>query len=121
MSVSYFFHPEASDEHLAQVAYYENQLAGLGRRYIAAFSDAMAHVCNDPVRFPIDAETGIRRLRIRDFPFTVFFRDNAGTIEVLAVAPHKRQPGYWLDRAQSPGRILQQERAEYKVGPLQKP
>ena len=113
--MNYFFHPEAVDEHFSQVRYYEKQLPGLGKRYLAAFADAIEQACRDPKRFPIVCEPEIRRLRVRDFPYTVFFRERDGCIEVLAVAAHKRQPGYWLARAQPPTRILQQELAEYKV------
>ncbi len=97
--MAYFFHPEAASEHLLQIAWYEQQSSGLGKRYIDAFSKAMQNACSRPESFPIYSEPDIRRVLFRDFPYTVFFREKNAQIEVLAVAAHKRQPGYWLTRA----------------------
>jgi hypothetical protein len=36
-----------------------------------------------------------RRIRVRRFPFYVVYRDLADEIELVALAPMKRKPGYW--------------------------
>ena len=59
--MSYFFSAEARVEHLEHVAYYEAQRAGLGARYLAAFENAMAGVCENPDRFRVEFPPGIRR------------------------------------------------------------
>lgn len=39
-----------------------------------------------------------RKHLVRRFPYTIFFRERDGAIEVVAFAHQKRQPGYWLGR-----------------------
>jgi toxin ParE1/3/4 len=96
--VSYQFHPEAEAEHLEAVAYYENRHPGLGTSYLAEFEFALEQVCEAPHRYPIERQPDIRRIRLRRFPFTVLFRESEGTVQVLAVAHHRRRPLYWLSR-----------------------
>ena len=96
--MSYQFHPEAEAEHLETVAYYETQRPGLGASYLAAFELALERVCESPSRYPIEWQPDIRRFRLQDFPFTVLFRESRGTVQVLAVAHHRRRPAYWLSR-----------------------
>jgi toxin ParE1/3/4 len=72
--------------------------AGLGRRYHAAFRSALLRVCEAPHRFKIVQAPGIRRVSLRGFPFSVIFREANGVVQVLAVAPHRKRPGYWTSR-----------------------
>jgi toxin ParE1/3/4 len=96
--VSYFFSDEARVEHLEHVAYYEEQRAGLGARYLAAFDTAMVMVCENPDRFRVELPPAIRRYRVPGFPYNILYRQSGADIEVLVVAPHRRRPGYWLGR-----------------------
>jgi hypothetical protein len=53
-------------------------------------------------RFPAGGApgpSGTRKTKIRGFPFTVVYRDDAQQIVVFAIAPDRQQPGYWLARA----------------------
>jgi hypothetical protein len=92
------FLPEAESEHLKQVAYYEAQQAGLGARYLAEVTAALEYICEAPHHFPIARPPALRRLGLKRFPFTIFFRELSDVIQVVAVAPHRRRPGYWSGR-----------------------
>ena len=92
------FLPEAESEHLKQVAYYEAQQTGLGGRYLAEVNAALEYICEAPLRFPIARPPALRRLGLRRFPFTISFRELSGVVQVVAVAPHRRRPGYWSGR-----------------------
>lgn len=92
------FHPQAESEHLKQVAYYEAQRAGLGARYLAEVTAALQYICEAPQRFPLARPPALRRLVLKRFPFTIFFCERCGAIEVVAVAPHRRRPDYWSAR-----------------------
>lgn len=46
-------------------------------------------------------EFGTRRAVLHKFPYLIVFREQAGGIEVIAVAHGRRRPGYWRDRDQS--------------------
>lgn len=91
-------HPEAALEHEEQTAFYESQAPGLGRRYHQAFRAALDKVCDGPARYRLFIEPDIRRISLRGFPFSVFYRDVAGSIQILAIAAHRRRPGHWLGR-----------------------
>lgn len=91
-------HPEAALEHEEQVAYFEARTKGLGRRYHAAFRSALLKVCEAPHRHRVVRSPGIRRVSLRGFPFSIIYREANGVVQVLAVAPHRRRPGYWSGR-----------------------
>jgi plasmid stabilization system protein ParE len=92
------FHPAARDELLAAVDYYEAALPGLGRRFRDAVEHAtavvLAHVEAGVRRGPPD----VRRLVVVGFPYDVVYRRRGDVIQVLALAHHRRRPGYWRQR-----------------------
>jgi hypothetical protein len=96
--VSYFFHPAAAVEYLESVAYFESKRAGLGALYLSEFEQLLQIVCKSPHRYPIEKQPNIHRVQMRRFPFTIFYREVSGFIQVLAVAHHRRLPLYWLGR-----------------------
>jgi len=96
--VSYVFHPAAEAEHLESVAYFESKRPGLGASYLSEFEGIMAQVCEAPHRYPIEKGSDIRRIKMKRFPYTVHFREVSGSVKVLAIAHHRRRPGYWLGR-----------------------
>jgi toxin ParE1/3/4 len=96
--VIYALHPEAALEHLEQIAWYEDKSPGLGARYHRSFLSAVAKVHKGPQRFPVYLQPDIRRVFLPGFPFSVIYRKVKQTIQILAIAPHRRRPGYWTDR-----------------------
>lgn len=96
--MSYQFHPAAEAEHLETVAYYESKQPGLGASYLAEFETAMEQACAAPRRYPIERQPDIRRIRLKQFPFMVLYREVHGMVQVLAVAHYRRRPDYWLGR-----------------------
>ena len=97
--MSYWLHPQAAEEHKKQVAHYEEIQAGLGKRYHTEFQSVLTSVCASPERFRIVAAPDIRRAMFKVFHFDLVYREVAGVVQVLAIAHHRRQPGYWVDRA----------------------
>ena len=96
--MSYFFHPAAEAEYLESIAYYESKRPGLGAMYLAEFENIMELVCAKPHMYAIEKLPDIRRMRMKRFPFTVLYRESSRTVQVLAVAHHRRRPQYWLGR-----------------------
>ena len=96
--MSYSIHPDAAAEHTRQVAYYEDAQKGLGRRYHNEFRAALSAACASPLRYKIIQASGLRRVPLKVFHFDLIYRDVSGEVQVLAVAHHRRQPGYWLNR-----------------------
>ncbi|MBU0620838.1 MAG: hypothetical protein KJ795_03225 [Gammaproteobacteria bacterium] len=96
--MSYQFHPAAAREHLDSIAFYESRLHGLGANYIAEFEATMKKVCAAPNSFSIECPPDIHKAVMKRFPFNVLFRETGKVVQVLAVAHHRRRPGYWLGR-----------------------
>jgi plasmid stabilization system protein ParE len=88
---------EARTELLHEVAYYEGKQAGLGGRFKRAVNATFELLR----RFPeagAPGPAGTKRFKVRGFPFTVVYRSEPDGLIVFAIAPDRRQPGYWLDR-----------------------
>lgn len=96
--MSYVFHPAAEAEHLESVAYFESKRPGLGASYLAEFEKTLARACKSPQRYPIEIDPDVRRIRMDRFPYAVLYREASDTVQVLAVAHHRRRPQYWLGR-----------------------
>ena len=96
--MKYWLHPEAATEHKQQVAYYEDAQKGLGRRYHTEFRAALSVACATPHRARVIHPPALRRVTLKVFRFDLIYREAGGVVQVLAVAHHRRQPGYWLGR-----------------------
>ena len=96
--MSYWLHPEAAEEHKKQVAHYEEIQPGLGRRYHSEFQNVLALVCASPNRSRVVLAPDIRRAMFKVFHFDLVYREIDGLVQVLAIAHHRRQPGYWVAR-----------------------
>jgi toxin ParE1/3/4 len=99
--VNYNFHPAAEIEHLEFVVYLESKRPGLGAVYLAEFERALSRACEFPKSYRIEMEPDIRRMSLKRFPFTIYYREKHRVIQVLAVAHHRRYPKYWLGRRNS--------------------
>ena len=87
------FHPEADDEFIAQIGFYESQRSGLG--------DAVYQTLERLLAFPEPGKPAgqrTRRLLVQRFPHSVIYQYKNDRLFVLAVAHDKRQSGYWRDR-----------------------
>jgi ParE toxin of type II toxin-antitoxin system, parDE len=93
---------EARAELLHETAYYEGKREGTGRAFRESVNEAFALIC----RFPqggAPAPSNTRRTKVKGFPFTVIYREVEREIVVFAIAPDRRQPGYWAPRALNDG------------------
>lgn len=91
------FHPAAAEEFAAAVEHYEGALPGLGRH----FRDAVRETIDRAVEHP---EAGslrrgnMRHVIVSGFPFDLVYRVRGEALQVLALAHHRRRPGYWQER-----------------------
>ncbi len=93
------FLPEAEAEYLEAVQFFEAQRAGLGAALITEFERIIKLVEGNPNSWKLIHESGIRRIGLARFPFTVFYRTLANDQpQITAFAHHRRRPGYWLKR-----------------------
>jgi len=91
--------PDAEAELQSAAMWYEEKRRGLGIEFVAVVDRAFQSVLENPEACPVCRPDGPNRKHLlKRFPCVVFFRSDAATIEIVAVAHAKRRPGYWLDR-----------------------
>ena len=87
----------ARQEFLAEVAYYRKTQDALGARFTAAVEEAAARA----LAFPLAGSpsvSGTRRVIVKEFPFSLFYRPESDGIVIFAISHHARRPGYWVAR-----------------------
>ena len=91
------FHQAASKEIVETTAYYEGELPGLGAGFIAEVEKVVAVLCDQP---NIGQRVGeeFRRIHLARFPYSLIYSIESERIWVVAVAHHRRRPGYWQER-----------------------
>ena len=87
----------ARAEFLAEVAYYNQVQPAQGARFAAAVEAATARALTFPLSGSPSAPN-IRRVIVKDFPFSIVYRPEAEGIVIFAIAHHARLPGYWRSR-----------------------
>jgi len=92
------FHPDASDELAEAAAYYDMQSPGLGERFLHHARETADAITDMPLRGR-ELLPGIRKLKVRRFPFGVIYQPETDRIFILAVAHLMREPNYWKHRA----------------------
>jgi plasmid stabilization system protein ParE len=81
----------------AAAFWYENQLTGLGIRFLDELDEVFRHIENNPRQFPT-LEREARRALLRHFPYGVYFAEGADEVVVLAVLHLHREPDMWKSR-----------------------
>jgi toxin ParE1/3/4 len=87
----------ARKEFLAEITYYNEAQSGLGLRFTAAVEEAAARA----VAFPLAGSPSVantRRVFLKGFPFSLFYRPEGDGIVIFAVSHHARRPNYWVGR-----------------------
>ncbi|WP_293373358.1 type II toxin-antitoxin system RelE/ParE family toxin [Nevskia sp.] len=92
------FHPAAAEEVEAAEAWYGERNPLAADAFRAELSRAIESVRNGPERWPRHL-SGTRRHHFRWFPFSLIYRIETARILVVAVAHHRRKPGYWRERS----------------------
>ncbi|MGI9306620.1 MAG: type II toxin-antitoxin system RelE/ParE family toxin [Gammaproteobacteria bacterium] len=75
---------------------YEDQAVGLGERFLDEVEGCVDLLLDRPF---IGRRVGaFRRFPLRKFPFTLIYALEQDVLVVVAVAHHRRRPGYWMGR-----------------------
>ncbi len=91
------FHEKAEEELIEAARHYEESAAGLGH----AFLDEIAKSINEILSYPqsgVLLSDEIHGKLLRRFPYRLMYAVEQDGIVILAIAHHKRRPGYWLPR-----------------------
>lgn len=90
-------HEYAEAELWEEVEYYQRQASGLGLDFLSEVEHAFGSIQDSPERWQ-EARQGTRRVMVRRFPHTIYYRNLSDSIWIVAVAPQRRRPFYWRHR-----------------------
>jgi len=90
--------PEADRELTEGAVYYAREGGSeLGLAFIAEFERVLALLCN---HWQVGApwRTNRRRFPLRRFPYSIIYYVRDQELRIVALAHHRRKPGYWAGR-----------------------
>lgn len=91
------FRPAAAADVEDAYRWYEHQRLGLGDEFLAAVSTVIESLVTYPERFPI-VHRQTRRVSLRRFPYSLFYRIIEDQIVVVACMHGRRNPRRWQSR-----------------------
>ncbi len=97
MNLQAFFRRAARLEYDEPAVWYETQKPGLGGEFVSEIERALSQACEMPQRFPKMVQD-VRCIRVRRFPYSIFFRLRDDRLIVLAVFHARRNPMVWRER-----------------------
>ena len=98
MTLAVVFRHAARREFDEAALWYEERRSGLGVQFTSEINHAIDLTAANPERFPV-MHRDVRCVRVRRFPYSVFFRAESRRIVVLAVFHARRDPSTWQQRA----------------------
>ena len=94
------FHPAAAAEVERAQAWYEERSVFAAAGFLQALTRAVQRIRSAPARYPV-ADHGTRRIHLEQYPFSIVYLVRGDEVVIIAVAHHKRRPGYWADRTRA--------------------
>ena len=92
------FHPEADDEFVEQINWYDKEVEGLGTEFFYEVWEAIEnYILKSPQTWPFYFEN-YQRYVLSRFPYSIVYREYEKLILVLAIEPASKEPHYWLKR-----------------------
>ncbi len=91
------FLEEAAEELKAATEFYDEEAPGLGRILVLEVQKLTESIVDNPY-IGSRVRPNIRRRALRRFPYYILYSIEANDVLVVAVAHHRRAPGYWEDR-----------------------
>lgn len=82
------------------IKYHNAKIPGLGDDLFNEIVSAAQKLCEFPELWP-KVRKGIRRCRLKRFPFSLVYRADSDEIVIIAVMHSRRRPTYWRSRIKS--------------------
>ena len=98
MSLPLILRPEAEEDLLDAYRWYDEQVPGLGPRFLEAVERALGQIERNPELYSVVYE-GVRRALISTFPYGIYYSLEAERSVVHAVIHSSRHPRVWQERA----------------------
>jgi len=91
------FHSDAERELNDAVSFYEALQPGLGKAFTTEVKKTVQLILAYP-NAGTQVGTKLRKNPVRRFPFSLIYSHDSTQAIILAVAHHRRRPGYWKTR-----------------------
>ena len=98
MSLPVVLRPEARAEFDDALDWYEQQRPGLGVDFVTQVQEVFDRIGATPERYA-QIFQDIRRVVVRRFPYSIFYKVESQQVVVLAVFHSRRNPRIWQERA----------------------
>lgn len=82
---------------MAAYSWYLERNPIIAEIFFVVLNSAMDRIAQNPRRWPRMGDS-YRRYLLGRFPYSVVYQEKPTHIEVVAVAHHRRRPGYWARR-----------------------
>jgi toxin ParE1/3/4 len=97
MTLAVVFRPEAKSDLLETRDWYERQQAGLGEGFANSVDETVERIEAMPQMYAV-VFRDLRRVKLRRFPYLIYYRLSSDLIEVIAVFHGSRDPKLWQER-----------------------
>lgn len=91
-------HPAADREATAATTWYRERSPDAAVDFTRAIREGLQSVRQHPAAWPRWQSTDVRRKVLSRFPYSIFYLVEDDAVVIVAVAHHKRRPGYWKQR-----------------------
>jgi len=95
--MKYSFHPEAKEELLEAIIYFEGYRSGLGLEFSKEIFSTIHRIIHFPSAWSKFSEN-TRRCLTNRFPYGVIYRIIEEEVIIIAVMQLNREPDYWKKR-----------------------
>ena len=95
--MTFQYYPEAANEVITSIQYYEEKSIGLGGDFLDEIEEAIAQALAHPQSGSLLTKQDRRILLVR-FPYEVIYDVSENIVTITAVKHMKRKPGYWKSR-----------------------
>lgn len=76
---------------------YEQRKAGLGERFLQKLRERVEAISDNPEMYAVLSDE-VRAAPLRQFPYVIYYRVDAGTVFIKAVLHGHRDPQVWMSR-----------------------
>lgn len=90
-------HPRAEQEALAAWRWYNDRNRSAAHAFLAELDRTILLIAQGPLRWP-RIHGRYRRFPMQKYPFSIVYAARRDFVEVIAIAHHRRRPGYWQHR-----------------------
>lgn len=96
-------HPAADREVVAATTWYRESSEDAAIDFAGAVREGLQLIRQQPAASPRWECSEVHRKVLRRFPYSIFYLVEDEAVVIVAIAHHKRRPGYWKQRLRGSG------------------